>query len=100
MSAASSALGNTVLLQHILEYVGFGHWLLAAGVCGAWRDVYYNIRFPSKRDHCRTWRYHGDDIRCTLASAVVASQSCLRWALDCGLNLHDGSINIIAGEHA
>jgi hypothetical protein len=74
-------------------------------VCKGWRDVYADINIPTgKRDHCwiaaQNWRYHGGDIRSTLASAVVASQSCLRWALGCGLRLHDGGINRVTGEYA
>jgi hypothetical protein len=105
MSPASSVLEDRGLLQHILEYQGFGNWLLAADVCRGWRDVYPNIKIPTgKREHrwiaARDRRCHGGDIRSTLASVVVASQSCLQWALDCGLCLHDGSINTIAGQHA
>jgi hypothetical protein len=105
MSPASSVLEDKAVLQHILEYVGFGSWLLAAGVGRGWRDVYFNIKIPAgKREHrwtaARNQRYHGGDIRSTLASAVLASRSCLRWARRCGLRLHDGGINRIAGEYA
>jgi F-box domain len=115
MSSASCVLDDRGLLQHILEYVGFGNWLFAAGVSRGWKSLYASISFaPSThknwwRNYLGTepvtgfegnWGYHGDDIHCTLASAAMASLACLQWALDCGLSLHDGGINKMAGRHA
>jgi pyruvate/2-oxoglutarate dehydrogenase complex dihydrolipoamide acyltransferase (E2) component len=115
MSSASCVLEDRGLLLHILEYVGFGNWLLAAGVSRGWKIVYATISFaPSTHENWsrnnlgaepvtgfeESWGYHGDDIHITLASAAMASLACLQWAVDCGLSLHDGGINEMAGRHA
>jgi hypothetical protein len=40
----SSPLSQTGILQHVLSYVGPGHWWFVSTVCSLWRDLYRELR--------------------------------------------------------
>jgi hypothetical protein len=96
-----SPLTQTSTLQHVLSYVGPGHWWFVATVCGLWKDLYQQLADAQVVSY--------DDlvekisITCTphmtLYSAVFASASRVRLAeasLDCTTRLYQSG----AGRYA
>jgi hypothetical protein len=83
-AAASNPLGNSSILQHVLSYLGPGHWFFAATVCSLWKCIYEGLASTT------VLKIQSEPItvpelrRCapkmTLLSAVLASPSRLRLA--------------------
>jgi hypothetical protein len=40
---SSNPLQQPGILQHVLDYVGPGHWCFIAEVSSFWRDLYINV---------------------------------------------------------
>jgi F-box domain len=100
---ANCVLENRGLLLHILEYVGFGSWLLAAGVSRGWSSIDASISFAPSTHENWSRNYLGLEPVTGFEGywgGTMASLACLQWAVDCGLSLHDGGINKMAGRHA
>jgi hypothetical protein len=103
---SANPLCNRGILDHVLGYVGPGHWLFLALVNEEWQQAY--LRVPSIRIRIV------DELRCedkllvyppqmTLARAAFASQSRLRLAHESGFSLAVGcesSQQFIAGRYA
>jgi hypothetical protein len=83
-AAASNPLTNSSILQHVLSYLGPGHWFFAATVCSLWKRIYEGLASTA------VLKIQSEPImvpelrRCvpkmTLVSAVLASPSRLRLA--------------------
>jgi hypothetical protein len=78
-------------LEHVLSFVGPGHWLFVAEVTEQWQEIYamipetYLPNLPSDFfEKTRSFRCHPET---TLGQAVFASPSRLRWAHAAGLSI-------------
>jgi hypothetical protein len=95
-----------MLLHHILSHVGPGHWLFLALVSAEWRETY--LRVSSRRIQVFDELLDEQKVlvcppTMTLASAVFASQPCLRLAHESCFSLdidHESSLQPIAGRYA
>jgi hypothetical protein len=96
---SSNPLQQIGILQHVLDYVGPGHWCLVAEVSSLWRDTYRRIASTEVQAYV-----YADKIKCvlqmTLFSAVFASPLLVRHAqaheLDCTTERYQRA----AGRHA
>jgi hypothetical protein len=99
-SASASSCFNTDALQDVFTFLGPSNFLLAAGVCRAWKRAYgafvrsfatprfYDLR---QKQHVPRSMFH------TRFSAVIASPSLLRFALAAGLSLTEAVVHRAAG---
>jgi hypothetical protein len=94
-AVARNPLERRGIEQHVLSYLGPGHWLFAAAVCSLWKRIYENIA-STEVLKVQTepitvpmlWRCVP---RMTLLSAILASPSRLRCAHELGLPLGNRS---------
>jgi hypothetical protein len=77
----TNPLQHTGILQHVLDYVGPGHWCFVAEVSSLWRDCYIRV---ASREIQAFHPYLMKTITClpqmTLYSAVLSSPSRVRLA--------------------
>jgi hypothetical protein len=83
-AAASNPLGNSSILQHVLSYLGLGHWFFAATVCSLWRRIYEGLAstmlLKIQSEPITVPKLRRCVPKMTLLSAVLASPSRLRLA--------------------
>jgi hypothetical protein len=96
----TNPLAERGILQHVLGYVGPGHWLFAALVSKAWHQNYLQV----PEGHLIGISIHCSRIpvvcvpRMTLYSAAVASVARLALALELGLDCTSNALQFAAGK--
>jgi hypothetical protein len=98
-AALANPLSQAGILQHVLNYLGPGHWLFAALVAKAWHQAYQQVP-----EH----RMTGGEVNArmpvvcvpqmTLYSAAVASSARLRLAHRAGLELSSSNLQFAVGK--
>jgi hypothetical protein len=82
-----SPLQQAGILQHVLDYVGPGHWCFVAEVSSLWRDV---CASDTRRELPLPQQYYARSVayvpQMTVFSAVFTSPSCVRHAHAHGLD--------------
>jgi hypothetical protein len=95
---SSSPLQQAGILQHVLSFVGPGHWCFVAEVSSLWRDVY--IRVEPTEMQLDTYRQMTCEPQMTLYSAVFSSPSRVRHAQALGLDYATAWCERAAGRYA
>jgi hypothetical protein len=102
---SSNPLCHTGILQHVLSYVGPGHWWYVATVCSLWRDLYQGLESVQMVGY--EWYDRKTTITCTpqttLYGAVFESASRVRLAeesLDCTAEHYRSAAGRCAGVEA
>jgi hypothetical protein len=93
---SSNPLHQTGILQHVLDYVGPGHWCFVSEVSSLWRDLYINLAERMAICEEKIARIP----QMTLFSAVFASPSRVRHAAEHGLNCTTEAYQSAAGMYA
>jgi hypothetical protein len=101
----SSPLDQSGILQHVLSYVGPGHWLFLSTVSSLWRELYGRVPGRQMQTMGRITRYLIDrQFTCvpqmTLYSSFFASPSRLRLAHQSGVSNATERYQHAAGRHA
>jgi hypothetical protein len=101
LAAASNPLRNAVILKQLFTFLP-GHHLFLGGVCREWRAVYagmadQEVRAFSLYDSTELVTYGS---KTTLFSAAVASPARARLACECGLEITEIDVQLIAGKYA
>eukprot|EP00953_Heterococcus_sp_UTEX-ZZ885_P016379 9209-Heterococcus_DN1.PRE.4 len=101
LAAASDPLRNAVILKQVFTFLP-GHHLFLGGVCREWRAVYAGMADQEVRAFrlydCTELVTYG--YKTTLFSAAVASSATARLACECGLEITEIDVQLIAGKHA
>jgi hypothetical protein len=104
-AADSNPLLDAGILSHILSYVGPGEWSFVAAVSSLWKDVYCGVSARTLERASTAGSLYVQNFTCvpqmTLSSAVFASPSRVRLALEHGLgNPRECLYHAAAGRHA
>jgi hypothetical protein len=107
-SALSAAIDTNPLrqagiLEHVLSYVGPGHWLFLSTVCGLWLEVYAKLSSVEVAEATADSAYEATFTctpQVTLISSAFASPSRVRLAHELGLNIALERNQFAAGSHA
>jgi hypothetical protein len=99
----SNPLRQAGILQHVLGYVGPGHWLFLSTVCSSWLEIYTSLATVTVAK-VRLYGAYEESTLCvpkmTLFSSALASPSRLKLAHQYGLKLVPDHCEYAAGRHA
>jgi hypothetical protein len=99
-SAAQSGnpLYHSGILQHVLSYVGPGHWFFLAAVNAFWRGLYSKVTSRQMQSYL-----HITDFTCvpkmTLSSAIFESSARVKLAHKNGADFSTEGFQLAAGRH-
>jgi hypothetical protein len=100
-SASMSPLHEPAILQHVLSYVGLGHWCFVGPVCSLWRDAYARLSCRPI-DSCSEWyRTVVSVSTMTLYSSALETAARAEHAINsCGLDQSAEHFLCAAGRYA
>jgi hypothetical protein len=97
-AGSSNPLYETTTLQHVLSYVGPGHWYFLATVSSLWADLYAKVAVMQMQSAGSSHRVITCVPQMTLFSSVFASPSRVKAAYSCLSS--SPSFHSAAGRHA
>jgi hypothetical protein len=100
---AINPLLQTNVLEHVLSYVGPGHWLFLSTVCSLWLEAYAKLSAVTTATATVYAACKASilcELRMTLSSAIFASPSRLTLAQEWGRQLLSRQCQFTAGSYA